>query len=56
LQSTSAGALLMTSVDIIRSGMAFHGDERIATSLEAATQVRRDVIKGGQDGSFGRPG
>ena len=48
MQSTSASALLMMSVDIIRSGMAVHGEERISRSLEAAAQLRQGVVEGGR--------
>ena len=43
LQSTSASALLMLSLDVTRSSLAMHGRERIARSLDAATRLRDGV-------------
>jgi lysine decarboxylase len=48
MQSTSASALLMMSVDLVRSGLAVHGHERIQRSLKAAAQLRQGVIDGGR--------
>ena len=48
MQSTSASALLMMSVDIVHSGLAVHGRERIGRSLDAAARLRRGVIEGGR--------
>ena len=43
LQSTSAGSLLMLSLDIARSSLAVHGRERIGHSLEAAARLRAGI-------------
>jgi lysine decarboxylase len=48
MQSTSASALLMMSVDLVRSGLAVHGRERISRSLDAAARLRHGVIDGGR--------
>ena len=47
-QSTSASSLLMMSLDIARSGLATHGRERIALSLDAAAQLREGVRAAGR--------
>lgn len=48
MQSTSPSALLMMSVDVVRSGLAVHGEERIGRSLEAVARLRRGLAQGGR--------
>lgn len=48
MQSTSASALLMASLDVVRSDLAVHGAERISVSLDAAERLRAGIRRGGR--------
>jgi lysine decarboxylase len=48
LQSTSASSLLTLSLDVARSSLAVHGQQRIGQSLQAAEQLREGVRSGGR--------
>jgi arginine decarboxylase len=52
MQSTSASSLLMMSVDLVRSGLAVHGKQRIQPSLDAATRLRTGIVDGGRFGEL----
>ncbi len=52
MQSTSASALLMASLDHARKQLAVHGATTIGASLEAAAKIRGRVLAEGRFGSI----